>query len=322
MLSAIVQKTTGLTLLEYLTPRLFEPLGITHATWDTSPQGINLGGIGLNLKTEGLARFGQLYLQKGLWQGQQILSEAWIAEATTAKRPVLSNPHNDWAQGYGYQFWRCRHGAYRADGVFSQCCIVMPEQDAVLVFTSGTDVFDTQQLLDIVWEKLLPAICPDALPDDTAAQDALSKKLSSLTVPLAQGQTPPALATQISGRAYLVDANVLKIEMISLNFSETGCVLAIKTDEGDEVIPCGYGTWQTGKTALFNRFGMTTSEPTSITASGAWTSEDRFTMIVRLYETPFYHTLVFDVVGDEMMIETLVNVSLESMTPLLLTAHS
>ena len=125
MLSAIVQKVTGMTVLDYLRPRLFEPLGIEHPTWGTSPQGISLGGYGLSIRTEDIARFGQLYLQKGKWHGKQLVPEAWIEAATARQTSNGSNPKSDWDQGYGYQFWRCRHGAFRGDGAFGQFCIVL-----------------------------------------------------------------------------------------------------------------------------------------------------------------------------------------------------
>ncbi|HSH94857.1 MAG TPA: serine hydrolase, partial [Roseimicrobium sp.] len=138
MCSAIVQKKTGQRILDYLTPRLFQPLGVEGMTWETCPRGINTGGWGLSIKTEGLARFGQLYLNKGNWHGRQILPASWIEEATTFKiqqptpaKPSRPNDKNDWLQGYGYQFWRSQNGAYRGDGAFGQYTIVMPEQDAV-----------------------------------------------------------------------------------------------------------------------------------------------------------------------------------------------
>ena len=113
MLSAAVQKVTGETVLDYLTPRLFEPLGIENPTWETSPQGISVGGYGLSVRTEDIARFGQLYLQKGNWNGKQLVPEAWIEAATSRQTSNGSDPNSDWNQGYGYQFWRCRHGVYR-----------------------------------------------------------------------------------------------------------------------------------------------------------------------------------------------------------------
>ena len=156
MLSAIVQKATGMTVLDYLRPRLFEPLGIENPTWGTSPQGISLGGYGLSIRTEDIARFGQLYLQKGKWQGKQLVPASWIEAATARQTSNGSNPKSDWDQGYGYQFWRCRHGAFRGDGAFGQFCVVLPEQDAVIAITSG--VKDMQSVLNLVWDQLLPAM--------------------------------------------------------------------------------------------------------------------------------------------------------------------
>ena len=113
MLSAIVTKVTGQTVADYLKPRLFDPLGITGFDWETNPEGKNSGGWGLRIKTEDMAKFGQLLLQKGMWKGKQVLPKEWVEEATTAK--IQQSPNateeqkakNDWIQGYGYQFWRC-----------------------------------------------------------------------------------------------------------------------------------------------------------------------------------------------------------------------
>jgi hypothetical protein len=321
MLSAIVQTTTGMTVREYLEPRLFAPLGLENASWSESPQGITAGCIGLSTKTEDVARFGQLYLQKGLWQGHQILPEAWVGEATTTQISNGPGIQLDWAQGYGYQFWRGRHNTYRGDGVFGQWCIVMPDQDAVLAITSGLDIFDSQQPLNLVWEMLLPAMSADALPEDAAAQTALTAKLANLSFIPVQGKSASPLASQVSGRTYALDANTLNIETIALNFMETGCIVSLKTAAGEETIPWGYGTGQRVQTTtLFPQSPLFDRPPVAV--SGAWTADETFTMIFRLYETPFFHTVVCHFVEDELMIETQINVSLESLKPLLLTAHS
>jgi hypothetical protein len=319
MLSAIVQRTTGMKLIDYLEPRLFSPLGIENAAWQESPQGIAAGGIGLNIKTEAIARFGQFYLQKGLWQDKQLLSEAWVTEATAIQMSNGDDTESDWAQGYGYQFWRCRHGAYRGDGVFGQYCIVMPEQDAVLAITGGMDVFDMQQPLNLVWNLLLPAMRDEPLAEDAAFQQRLSEKLSNLAHLPVQGQAASLMSSQVSGQTYTVDVNEMGIETITLTFTESSCMVSVKTAAGEEAIPCGYGTWQQGQTTLFNNPWLSGLKSTA--ASGAWTAEETFTLIVRLYETPFFHTLVCHFSGDEMMIETRVNVALESQGSLLLTAH-
>ncbi len=181
MQSAIVQTVTGETIVDYLTPRLFEPLGIDKPTWDQSPQGISIGGYGLYLKTEDIAKFGQLYLQKGQWNGVQLISPNWVAAATSKqvennKAPSARSP--DWRQGYGFQFWQCRHGAFRGDGKDGQFCIVLPEQHAVVVMTALTG--NMQKQLDLVWEHLLPAFKDEALADNTAENNRLKAILKSL----------------------------------------------------------------------------------------------------------------------------------------------
>jgi CubicO group peptidase (beta-lactamase class C family)/predicted glycoside hydrolase/deacetylase ChbG (UPF0249 family) len=166
MLSAILTKVTGERLLDYLQPRLFRPLGIVGATWDESPQEINLGGWGLEVKTEDMAKLGQFYLQKGKWNGKQILSESWFEEATAAMVPSLpagaksedlnmEAKDSDWLQGYGYQLWRSRHNSYRADGANGQFILILPEKNAVIVTTAN--ISNMQAELDLIWEHLLPA---------------------------------------------------------------------------------------------------------------------------------------------------------------------
>ena len=114
--------------------------------------------MGLNIKTEDIAHFGQLYLQKGRWSDQQLLPAAWVKDATSSQISTVPNtnstPDSDWEQGYGYQFWRCKPaGVFRGDGAFGQNCIVMPEQDAVLAITAGLP--DMQVPLTIAWDTLL-----------------------------------------------------------------------------------------------------------------------------------------------------------------------
>lgn len=319
MLSAIVQKTTGMKLVDYLQPRLFEPLGIQDISWQESPQGITAGGIGLSAKTEDIARFGQLYLQKGMWQGVQLLPEAWVMEATAYQISNGEAGPSDWTQGYGYQFWRCRHGAYRGDGVFGQYCVVMPEQEAVLAITGGMDVFDMQRPLDLLWEILLPAMGHESLDEDTVSYHRLIEKLSSLSLPLMQGQISSPVAAWVSYQTYEFDANELGIATMILNFDRSGCVVRVKTVRGEETFSCGYETWHPGQTALFNDPWL--SGLTPVVASGVWTAKDSFTMVVRLYETPFFHTVVYHFGDDELIVEMRVNTSLDALETLLLTAH-
>ena len=170
MLSAIVQKVTGMTTLDYLAPRLFLPLGIEKPKWELSPEGINCGGFGLYLKTEDMAKVGQLLLQKGKWNGERILSKKYIkamsgnqvksCPAGTRQDKIDKNSriqeNSDWFQGYGYQMWQCRHDAFRADGMLGQYIIVLPKKDAVIVVTANVN--DMQKELNMIWDYILPIL--------------------------------------------------------------------------------------------------------------------------------------------------------------------
>ena len=291
MLSAIVQKATGMTVLEYLRPRLFEPLGIEHPAWETSPQGISTGGWGLSIRTEDIARFGQLYLQKGKWQQKQLLPEAWVDAATARQTSNGSNPKSDWDQGYGYQFWRCRNGAFRGDGAFGQYCIVLPEQDAVIAITSG--VKDMQRTLDLVWDKLLPAFKPASLPPDEESRKKLEATLKQLSLPPQQGAGTPA---KVAGKKYVFEANERKLESITLeNEGNDGAViLAMRFKDSEQRIECGRGAWKKGQ-ATWNAFPR---QP--VAASGAWTTDDTFVAKLCFFETPSTLTLGLKFSGNEM----------------------
>lgn len=167
MLSAIIQKVTGEKLINYLYPRLFRPLGIVGVTWEESPQKINIGGWGLYVKTEDMAKLGLLILQKGEWNGKQLLPESWFDEATrshieslpagTRKEDLKIKPKDsDWLQGYGYQMWRSRHNSFRADGKDGQFILVLPEKNTVIAITAN--IGDMQAELNLVWKHLLPAL--------------------------------------------------------------------------------------------------------------------------------------------------------------------
>lgn len=295
MLSAAVQKTTGQTLLDYLKPRLFDPLGITNPTWEKSPQGISTGGYGLSVRTEDIAKFGQLYLQKGKWDGKQLVSEAWVAEATARQVANGSSPKSDWDQGYGYQFWRSRHGAYRGDGAFGQYCVVLPEQDAVIAITSG--VRDMQAVLNLVWDKLLPGFKPSPLAPDEETQKKLENTLKGLTMRLPEGKGTPA---KVAGKTYTFPANPQKLESISL--TDDGMTVVAKVGGTERRIACGSGSWKAGRAA----WGRQSEQPAA--AAGAWTADDTFTAKVCFTETPFVATIRLTFTGDEVKCETEMNV--------------
>ncbi len=307
MQSAIVQKQTGLPVFDYLQPRLFAPLGIVGASWATNFQGISLGGYGLKVRTEDIAKFGQLYLQKGKWNGKQLVPEAWVAAATGRQMSNGSNPKSDWDQGYGYQFWRSRHGAYRGDGAFGQYCLVMPEQDAVLAITSG--VKDMQGVLNIVWDKLLPAMTANAMPSDAATRRKLEDRLAKLTVRLPEGAPTSPLASKIAGLRFVFPDNEEKLESLALEVGSAGANMTLVTRTGgkESRLALGAGNWKTGTIDYATSVGATTS-PEPVAASAAWAGDDTLVVKLCFYESPFHLTLRLRFAGDTVTRDTEANV--------------
>ncbi len=283
MLSAIVQQTTGETVLEYLRPRLFAPLGITAPTWEASRQGVSLGGFGLSIRTEDIARFGQLYLQRGYWQGKQLVPAAWVESATSRWMSNGSNPASDWEQGYGYQFWRCRYGVIRGDGAHGQFCVIFPDLDTVVAITAGTR--DLQGVLNQVWAKLLPALQGKQAPlaPDAAAHEKLKQKLASLSLRSPVAVATPARAKAIAGKRYVFPKNSHAIESITLTPSSTDPRLTevvIKLGGVEQQTTAQAGGWWPGKLAVG-------PDQVPVASSGAWTSGDTFTLDIVRTHTPF-----------------------------------
>lgn len=189
LVSVIVQRATGLPIVEYLQPRLFDKLGVSAPYWAKSPDGVCTGGWGLNLSTESIAKFGQLLLQDGVWEGQRVLPDFFVK---TACARLMQNdngkpdPKSDWAQGYGYQFWQCVGGFFRGDGMAGQLMLVIPDKDAVIAVTAC--VVDMQKEIDLIREHLLPAIGAVADGSEPTADTArLQKRLSALAMDFPKG---------------------------------------------------------------------------------------------------------------------------------------
>lgn len=306
MQSAIVQKATGQTVLDYLRPRLFEPLGIEQPVWDTNYEGISLGGYGLRVRTEDLAKFGQLYLQKGRWQGRQLLPAEWVDLATAKQVSNGSNPQSDWNQGYGFQFWRCRHNAYRGDGAFGQYCVVMPDQDAVIAITSG--IRDMQAVLNLIWEKFLPACAPRKLRARRAEVESLQARLGRLELAPAPGGASSPLAGGILNRTFNFESNDQQLQSVSINSADGGktVTLSIRADDQVMNLPAGFQEWRWGRSAVpAGRLASFPDEP--VAGTFGW-QDDRLFVKVCATETPFsvLCQLTFD--GDQVTFESAANV--------------
>ena len=155
--SAMLTKATGFKLRDYLLDRLFRPLGIADPQWNEIDDGYTNGASHLFLTTSELALFGRFLLQRGNWEGKQLVSAAWIDKATRAHVPTWqASDQPDWDMGYGYQFWICRHGAFRNDGRDGQYVIVIPGLDAVIAISSARR--HLEPILWAVWDFLLPQL--------------------------------------------------------------------------------------------------------------------------------------------------------------------
>ena len=311
MLSAIVQKVTGMKVVEYLEPRLFGPLGIKGMTWETCPKGINTGGWGLSVPTEALAKFGQLYLQKGVWNRQQVIPADWVEEATSFK---IQQPgtdleklkrESDWHQGYCYQFWRCRHNGFRGDGAFGQFAVVLPEQGTVIAITSESP--SMQGELDLVWEHLLPAIQPGQLPANKASAEELKVRLRSLALEPPKACASSPLAATISGKQFEIGPNDKRVQNVSFEFANQKCAFNLSDEQGTYSVTCGLEAWVQGETMMAGTPPKLTIQKekvrSKVAASVTWKDPQTLEMTWRFIETPHHDTLTCRFQGDDLTIE-------------------
>ncbi|WP_155059939.1 serine hydrolase domain-containing protein [Streptomyces blattellae] len=280
-LGAIVRRVTGQSLTDYLRPRLLDPLGIGETAWLRDGSGGELGFSGLHATTDAVARLGQLYLQRGVWEGERLLPEAWVAEATRAQ---ISNAGAemsgiDWQQGYGFQFWMCRHG-YRGDGAYGQYCLVLPEHDAVIATTAATE--QMQKLLNVVWDLLLPAFGPTPLPGHEERDSALAARLARLALPPAGGEpAPPERAEAWSVADFTPHGGVCAAQptLTAVHITE-GRNLALIDDGQPLQVPIGSDGW------------TVTEGPVPTAVSGGWSGPDTLVVDVAFLETPHHLVVV------------------------------
>lgn len=311
MLSAIVQKVTGERIADYLQPRLFEPLGIEGYDWEESPEGINTGGWGLRVKTEDMAKFGLLYLQKGMWNGKQVLPAAWVEEATTFKidqAPGASpgeKAESDWKQGYCYQFWRSRNNSFRADGAYGQYIIVLPEKDAVVAITAESP--DMQDEINLVWDHILPALKEGPLPEDKETLAILQERLANLALPLPSEKPDSQIASAISGKKFMPEDTQPGMKSFSVLFAGDTCRLSLEMNGENYDIPSGRSRWIESETRLagpnlISQPGGSASH--RIAAAYEWKDDGTLEMTLRHIESPHHTRINCTFKGDTVVIKT------------------
>jgi CubicO group peptidase (beta-lactamase class C family) len=313
MLSAIIHKISGEKLIDYLYPRLFEPLQIEKPQWEMDPKGINTGGWGLHLKTEDIAKFGQFYLQKGKWNGSQLLSQDWITMATSKQVSNGSNPDNDWMQGYGFQFWRSRYNTYRGDGAMGQFCLVFPDQDTVVAITSGTN--NMGEIMQLTWDIILPVLKEGKIPRNDQALLALQKKIASLKIKAVEGQMTNRQQKKWLNKEFHFDENDQGIKTISFKTQNKEYSVQIKMEGGIQIIPFGQQRYikakvkghlpysRTRRSSFIPESSLRYIKNKTIASNGAWTDENEFHLRVYLYETPARMNYKFKFSDDGLILE-------------------
>ncbi len=284
----IVEKVTGTTLVDYLRPRLFDPLGIRPGRWITDAAGQTLGFTGLHLTTESIAALGQLVLQDGVWDGRHLVPAGWVDRATSRQIDNSDNVGSgpDWRQGYGYQFWMSRHGV-RGDGAFGQFSLVLPAQDAVIVTTAC--VPEMQPLLDLVWTHLLPAFGAEGSmeADAVLAQRLAGLRLTGVIEPgvvapggQAHGVSSPRPETACEVLDAGDDTPLPNGSLVTVTGRDEGWSVRIRTDGRwgyDVSIEVGHGRW------FESRIG---EAQIPVLAQGTQMAGDRLAIDVILAETP------------------------------------
>jgi hypothetical protein len=253
-------------------------------------------------------------LQEGKWEGRQIIPAAWVKEATSKHiqqpepaKPTRPKEQNDWLQGYGYQFWRCQHDAFRGDGAFGQYTIVLPEKNAVIAITGESS--NMQGELDLVWEHLLPAFKDAALPEDDAALRSLSATLASLALPPPTGQFQSAITSTVSGKAFQFEANNLGLENVTFDFGVQSVLATFQGHQQTYPINNGFGEWTLGETALpgtpprlISGGAPPAGTKSKIAAGGAWQDGQTLDLIWRYFETPHHDTVTCQFEGDNVTV--------------------
>ena len=276
LLSRVVHGATGCGLVDLLRPRLLEPLGIAELPWQRDPMGHELGFTGAHLTAEALLAVTQLWLDRGSWQGRQLLAPEWFDEASRPFGPPNRDPagNADSVLGYGYSFWTSRHG-YRADGAFGQFGLVLPEQDAAVAMTAESG--PTQEVLDAFWETAFPAI---GATGSRQADGALGERLDGLGLPARSGGAPRIAVAEFQRGDDPAELGLAPTYTgVSVRPDGSGHLLRLRRGDDWLGLRVGDGEWlESVIEAADLRL--------PVRSSGGWVTGDEFVAEVFVIETP------------------------------------
>lgn len=262
MLSAAL-KQRGIDLEEYLREKLLTPMGITGTRWIRDPNGICTGGFGFSLHPEDIAKLGILLMQSGRWNGQQLVPEWYVREATRRQIGNGDDPNSDWAQGYGYQIWQCRHGAFRAAGMYGQLCVVHPATDTILVTNCLTQ--NMGGVLNAYFDEVLMKYESDAVVDEPEVTERLRQKTANLRY---ERDLPEDDGSPIPPEYLNLDA-----PNVWMRLTLDGDMLTMRNTQGQLLVTAGRGKWHTIHRAVHCE-PFFTRDKTDTPALGAWGMKD------------------------------------------------
>jgi CubicO group peptidase (beta-lactamase class C family) len=282
MLAAVVQKVTGKKLTEYLQERVFTPMNVTEWAWEESPEGVNTGGWGVHIQPESLAKFGQLILNEGSWEGKQLVPAEWIREMCKKHRETGR-------EVYGYHIWHCggHDGAVRADGALGQYVISVLDKDMVVVMTEAT-LGNGRDQRRLIWDVLLPHIQDEPLPANKKDYQKLLKKQEGYKLAEVKGKASSAFASNWENKTIELGKNTFGWKSLKLNFGKKEVTMTVTETNGKSYeLPFGYQQWMTTTFDSYPPYSITPIDrfkglegPYYASGSYAWISKEELQLKV------------------------------------------
>ncbi len=291
MLSCIVTKVMGKNSLDVLRERVFCHMGIEDVCWLEDAEGNNTGGWGFYMRAKDMCKLGRLFLNYGNWDGQQLIPEWFMREASKKQIDTFDNPGTGWGYGYGYQFWRFPENTFGYFGAFGQLCVCSPEKDMYVVTTGGCTREENRRLLTIITETIFAESCNEPIPYNDSAYQVLKDRLAKLQLPVLEGNALSGSESDYFDKQYTFTPNDTGISRMKIKRKDS-VHIQIEMELRGELVSfvCGYKEWVTTEP-----LSLDTPQHTTHSFSYAWDSEDRLYLKQYMCNSTYYkvYTIVF-----------------------------